>query len=78
MPHAGYVGVAEFTAVSDQIIGRYSISQTFDQQVFAIMAIGVVSLMPRYIADINVTNAQLHRQLSKTGQCGDRGRGQAI
>lgn len=69
MPHPGNWGVAELTAITLQVIGGDEISPAFDQQLFAIVTIGVVAFMAGDISDIYISNPLRHRQFTETCQC---------
>ena len=77
-PHPRYHRAAEFAFVSNQIIGRNEIAPAFDQQLSAIVAVGVVSFMPGHVAHVNIVNPFGHGQFPETRQDRDRRRGQSI
>ena len=78
MPYPGYHRAAKFAFVARQVIGGDKISPALDQQLFAVMAIGVVAWMAGHIADIGIMQALLHGQFPIAGQGGHRGGGQTI
>ena len=45
VPYAGYPGITEFAAISHQVIRRNKITTALNQQVFAVVAVGIVALM---------------------------------
>ena len=78
MPHPGDAGVAEFAVISHQIISGYKISPAFNQQVFAVVTIGIVALVFGHVAHIDIVNPFGHGQLPESRQGRDRSRGQSI
>ena len=68
MPHPRYHRVAKFAFVSNQIIGWNKIAPALDQQLSAIVAVGVVALVPGHVAHINIANAFGHCQFPITAQ----------
>ena len=78
MPHPGNADTAEFAAIPHQVVNSNKISPAFNQQVFAMVTVGVVALMSGHVAHINIVNPCGHGQIPKTCQGRDRGRGQSI
>ena len=68
LPHPRYHRIAEFAFVSNQIIGWNEIAPALDQQLFAIVAVGVVALVPGHVAHVDVANAFGHGQFPITAQ----------
>lgn len=60
--------IAELAPAARQVIGRNDISLPFDQQLLAIMTIGVVALVPGHVAHVNVANTHLHGHLAVATQ----------
>jgi len=78
MPHPGNADTAELAAISHQIVSGNKISTAFNQQVFAVVTVGVVALMSGHVAHIDIVNPCGHGQIPETRQGRDRGRGQPI
>ena len=72
MPYARDDGIAEFTLVPVQVIGGDVITPPPDDQLSAMMAVSIVPLMAGDIAEIDITDAHLHGQLTKIGQYRNR------
>ena len=78
MPDPGDARVAELAVIAFQVIGRDEIALAFDQQLFAVVAVGVITVVAGHIADVDVSNPLLQGQFAITGQGGDRGGRQAV
>lgn len=50
------------------ITSSYSCLWRFDQQMFAIVAIGVVAVMSGHVADIDIVNSLGHGQFAEMSQ----------
>ena len=68
MPHAGDDGVAVLALVADQIILGNKIALAFDQQLFAVVAIGMGAFMVGNVAEVNIADAFLDGQIPQSLQ----------
>ena len=78
MPHTGDDGVAVFALVADQIVLGNKIALAFDQQLFAVVTIGVGALVIRNVAEIDISDTLPESRIPETLQSRHRGGGDAV
>ena len=70
LPDTGDNSLTECTFVAIKIKNRDLVFTTFDERLFAVMAVGIIPGVSWDISDIFIMNIFLKGNFSKTFQCG--------